>query len=328
MIYSSVPRETLKKVDEAHVRDNSQIKSWTMEGSDEKTGQKSTDNPENTLKITSVEPGSVEKKAEGAHKETLIPSDTQSEKSTEAFSQTCPDEVKTAGMETCQWIKQEKMDETMEEVKKADVETSQLIKQEKMDETMEEVKKADVETSQLIKQEKMDEIMEKVKEIKKEITVELTKEANMEVSIWEITERSQKTDNGDRAETGEECNDVQTPLTTCIYKTNERKRQNGTSEKSQESKCSAEDVGRETEHKRQKLNSNEDSPCEESQTTSSTGLKLETTIIQRESGKLSHETTNDKGMYIFTLLKLFFFCVLYDNGLVYGYLWLSHSVLP
>ncbi|XP_034455399.1 uncharacterized protein LOC117770272 [Hippoglossus hippoglossus] len=249
------PRETLKKVDEAHVRDNSQNKSWMMEGSDRKTSQKSTDNPENTPKNTSVEPGSGEKKAEGAHKETLTPSDTQSEKSPEVFSQTCPDEVKTAGVETCQWIKQEETDEKMEEVKKADVETSQLIKQEKMDE-----------------------IMEKVKEIKKEITVELIKEENMEVSIWEITERSQNTDNGDRAET----------------KTNERKRQNSTSEKSQESKCSAEAVGREMEHKRQKLNSNEDSPCEESQTMSSTGLKLETTIIQRESGKLSYETTNDK----------------------------------
>ncbi|XP_031709676.1 uncharacterized protein LOC116387061 isoform X2 [Anarrhichthys ocellatus] len=108
-----VPRQKLKDVEKAHVRDDGQKNSRMMEERLETTSQKSTDNSETTLKET-VEVGaevpdarclkSGENAERGNDKETPTSSEKESEKRREAFSKMSSEEKKQS--ETRQAIKE------------------------------------------------------------------------------------------------------------------------------------------------------------------------------------------------------------------------------
>ncbi|XP_044027943.1 uncharacterized protein LOC122864514 isoform X8 [Siniperca chuatsi] len=118
------PRETLKEVDKDHMRDNSQKNGRMMEGSVKNPSQKST---ENTVKVgaemTNTKCG--ENAEKGADEETPTPSEKESEKRREVFSKTSSEEIKNAGSDTCQAIKEEKIEEPTEigEERRKDVPT-------------------------------------------------------------------------------------------------------------------------------------------------------------------------------------------------------------
>ncbi|XP_074468997.1 uncharacterized protein LOC141754075 isoform X2 [Sebastes fasciatus] len=91
-----------------------------VEGCEETTSQKSTDNSETTLnKISVVGAGvtssrcveSGENAEKGDDKETLTPSEKESEKRGGVFSETGSEEKRNAGSESCQAIKEEKIEE-------------------------------------------------------------------------------------------------------------------------------------------------------------------------------------------------------------------------
>ncbi|KAM6903867.1 uncharacterized protein PEZ65_018686 [Lycodopsis pacificus] len=108
-----VPRQKVKEVEKAHVRDNGQNNSRTMEERLETTSQKSADNSETTPK-EAVEVGaevtdarclqSGENAERGDDKETPTSSEKESEKRREAFSKTSSEEKKQS--ETRQAIKE------------------------------------------------------------------------------------------------------------------------------------------------------------------------------------------------------------------------------
>ncbi|XP_039977236.1 uncharacterized protein LOC120786131 isoform X2 [Xiphias gladius] len=236
-------RETLKEVDKDHVRENHQKNSRMVEGCENKTSQKSTDENENIPKKFSVKLGSeiVNKRCvesegyaeKGSHKEIPTPSEKESERRREVFSKTSPDEITNAGRETCQLIKEEKIEEP-----------------------------------------------------------------TMREPSGEIPESCQNTDKDDVAanteEKGKTCKKILTKLKSYLYKENERERLNIMSEKSQEVTCSNGDVGRVLGHKRQRLNSKDDTSCEEPQKMPSGVLKGVTTADEGESGKTSHGTVKEK----------------------------------
>ncbi|XP_037651822.1 uncharacterized protein LOC119503881 isoform X7 [Sebastes umbrosus] len=114
------PRGTLKDVNKDHVRDNNQKNSRMVEGCEETTSQKSTDNSETTLNKMSVVGAGVtgsrcvesgENAEKGDDKETLTPSEKESEKRGGVFSETGSEEKRNAGNESCQAIKEEKIEE-------------------------------------------------------------------------------------------------------------------------------------------------------------------------------------------------------------------------
>ncbi len=101
------------------MRDNSQKNSSKMEGFKEKTSQTSTDNSETTLEKIKEEVGAEiatthcverENAEKGADKEAPTPSEKESERSREVLSES-NEEIKNAGSQTCQAIKEEKIEE-------------------------------------------------------------------------------------------------------------------------------------------------------------------------------------------------------------------------
>uniref|UniRef100_UPI0037E8A24F mucin-4-like isoform X2 n=1 Tax=Semicossyphus pulcher TaxID=241346 RepID=UPI0037E8A24F len=111
-----VPRGTLKDTGKDHVKDNGPEKSRVLADSEKKTGEKPTDNCEKTeVKAETTDTQCAEKEDDIKN---LTPSEKESVKTT-------TEEVTSAGIETCQAIKEEKIEEpTVSEPSEETIESS------------------------------------------------------------------------------------------------------------------------------------------------------------------------------------------------------------